>query len=192
MARRGGCFRIPQSVVSKRARWRGDGRVCAATSSVIPRGIAVRRQAAGMPYMLISTQIRLVCMLHVYLIISSHPNSSASRCAFKRDALELGSEGFLDLQAQLSVQAISYLSRGAHYSYALARACACWKTTNSRGLKRRKQSARECFLCHSLNQKHVLPSWLRVRMFILLPARLEQPDSITREYRRSIFRPSSY
>ncbi len=43
----------------------GDCRVRAETSSVIPRGIAVRRQGAGMPYMFISTQIRLVRIPHL-------------------------------------------------------------------------------------------------------------------------------
>lgn len=42
----------------------GEGTVASAqkSSSAIPSGRAVRRRGAGMPYMLISTQIRLVCM----------------------------------------------------------------------------------------------------------------------------------
>ena len=34
------------------------------TSPVLPRGTADQSQGAGMPYMLISTQIRLVCIPH--------------------------------------------------------------------------------------------------------------------------------
>ncbi|TDG98721.1 hypothetical protein EPR50_G00203370 [Perca flavescens] len=59
LVRRGGCFRILQRAVGRSASWRGDRRVCEGASSVIPRGKAVHRQEAGMPYMFISTQIRL-------------------------------------------------------------------------------------------------------------------------------------
>lgn len=63
LVRLGGCFRIPQRAVSRNASWRRDCRVCGETSSFIPRGVTVQRQGAGMPYMLITTQIRLVCIL---------------------------------------------------------------------------------------------------------------------------------
>lgn len=36
-------------------------------SSVIPRGVAVQSQGGGMPYMLISTQIRLVRIMHLWI-----------------------------------------------------------------------------------------------------------------------------
>ncbi|XP_038585273.1 GTP cyclohydrolase 1 feedback regulatory protein [Micropterus salmoides] len=59
LVRRGGRFRIPGRAVSRSASWRRDCRACEETSSVIPRGIEIHRQGAGMPYMFISTQIRL-------------------------------------------------------------------------------------------------------------------------------------
>lgn len=66
LVRVGGCFRIPRRAVCRNASWRGDcSCVRGETSSVIPRGVTVQRQGGGMPYMLISTQIRLVCILSV-------------------------------------------------------------------------------------------------------------------------------
>ena len=56
LVRGGGCFRIPPRAVSGGASRRGDRRA----PQSFPGGTAGRRRGRRMPYMLISTQIRLV------------------------------------------------------------------------------------------------------------------------------------
>lgn len=51
-----------ESCQQRREQERGPSRLCANLHGHSQRNIAVRRQGAGMPYMFVSTQIRLVCI----------------------------------------------------------------------------------------------------------------------------------
>lgn len=79
LVRFGGRFRLPRGPVNRGASW-GGGTVRVASVKTPPALFGGGQQSiAGMPYILISTQIRLVCMLHVLL--------------FHGDALQFGTRG---------------------------------------------------------------------------------------------------